>query len=194
MNLRRVVDSHGPGTTYCIHAGTYNVGADSLLIQNGDRLVGDPVTTAPAPEGGLGKVLTSVPTKIVGHSALAVLFVQPGARATLENLDVSGAVVRRTDAFFGGVGVWLSGGTLRRSRIHDIEVPISMTGTLTSQVRVDPGDWIFGDEDGVLVIPKDALDEVLAKSEEAKDIEDKVRTEVQAGIPVIDVYNKYGRL
>ena len=49
-------------------------------------------------------------------------------------------------------------------------------------------------EDGMLVIPKDALDEVLAKSEEAKDIEDKVRAEVQAGIPVIDVYNKYGRL
>ena len=84
--------------------------------------------------------------------------------------------------------------SLRRSRIRDIEVAISMTGTLTSQVRVNPGDWIFGDEDGVLVIPTDALDEVLAKSEEAKDIEDKVRTEVQAGIPVIDVYNKYGRL
>jgi regulator of RNase E activity RraA len=46
----------------------------------------------------------------------------------------------------------------------------------------------------VLVIPKDALEEVLAKSEEAKDIEDKVRHEVQAGVPVIDVYNKYGRL
>jgi 4-hydroxy-4-methyl-2-oxoglutarate aldolase len=84
--------------------------------------------------------------------------------------------------------------SLRRSRIHDIEVPISMTGSLTSQVRVNPGDWIFGDEDGVLVIPADALEEVLAKSEEAKDIEDKVRQEVQAGIPVIDVYNKYGRL
>jgi regulator of RNase E activity RraA len=84
--------------------------------------------------------------------------------------------------------------SLRRSRIHDIEVPISMTGTTTSQVRVNPGDWIFGDEDGVLVIPAGALEEVLAKSEEAKDVEDKVRQEVQAGVPVIDVYNKYGRL
>jgi 4-hydroxy-4-methyl-2-oxoglutarate aldolase len=84
--------------------------------------------------------------------------------------------------------------SLRRSRIHDIEVPISVTGTLTSQVRVNPGDWVFGDEDGVLVIPQNALDEVLAKSEEAKDVEDKVRAEVQAGVPVADVYNKYGRL
>lgn len=84
--------------------------------------------------------------------------------------------------------------SLRRSRIHDIEVPISVTGTLSSQVRVNPGDWVFGDEDGVLVIPAGALDEVLAKSEEAKSIEDKVREEVRAGVPVIDVYNKYGRL
>ena len=57
-----------------------------------------------------------------------------------------------------------------------------------------PGDWIFGDEDGVLRDPEGAaLDEVLAKSEEAKDIEGKVREEVQSGVPVIDVYNKYGR-
>jgi regulator of RNase E activity RraA len=61
-------------------------------------------------------------------------------------------------------------------------------------VRVDPGDWIFGDEDGVLVIPREVLDPVLAASEEAKDIEDKVRKEVQAGVPVAEVYNKYGRL
>jgi 4-hydroxy-4-methyl-2-oxoglutarate aldolase len=84
--------------------------------------------------------------------------------------------------------------SLRRSRIRDLEVPISMTGSLTSQVRVNPGDWIFGDSDGVLAIPRDALDDVLAKSEEAKVIEDHVRAEVQAGVPVADVYAKYGRL
>jgi regulator of RNase E activity RraA len=84
--------------------------------------------------------------------------------------------------------------SLRRSRIRDLEVPISMSGSLTSQVRVNPGDWIFGDSDGVLVIPQDALEEVLAKSEEAKVVEDKVRAEVQAGVSVADVYAKYGRL
>ncbi|HVX44252.1 MAG TPA: hypothetical protein VHC49_10215, partial [Mycobacteriales bacterium] len=84
--------------------------------------------------------------------------------------------------------------SLHRSRIRDLEVPISMTGTLTSQVRVDPGDWIFGDEDGVLIIPRSALDDVLTASEKAKDVEDKVRKEVQAGVPVSEVYNKYGRL
>jgi regulator of RNase E activity RraA len=84
--------------------------------------------------------------------------------------------------------------SLHRSRIHDLEVPISVTGTLTSQIRIEPGDWIFGDEDGVLVIPADQLDEVLAKSEEAKQIEDKVRADVVAGVPVSQVYQTYGRL
>lgn len=84
--------------------------------------------------------------------------------------------------------------SLGRSRIRDLEAPISMTGTLTSQVRVNPGDWIFGDWDGVLVIPQDALPEVLAKAEEAGAIESKTRAEVQAGVPVSEVYKKYGRL
>lgn len=84
--------------------------------------------------------------------------------------------------------------SLGRSRIHDLEVPIALTGSLTSQVRVDPGDWLFGDMDGVLVIPRDALEEILAKSEEAKVVEDKVREEVQRGVPVAEVHAKYGRL
>ncbi|MBO0703094.1 MAG: RraA family protein [Candidatus Dormibacteraeota bacterium] len=84
--------------------------------------------------------------------------------------------------------------SLRRSRIRDLEVPISMTGTLTSQVRVNPGDWVFGDWDGVLVIPQDALHDVLARAEEAAAIESKTRAEVQAGVPVSEVYAKYGRL
>lgn len=84
--------------------------------------------------------------------------------------------------------------SLRRSRIHDLEVPVAITGTLTSQVRVEPGDWVFGDTDGVLIIPAAAMQEVLAKSEEAKAAEDRTRAEVRAGTPVAEVYAKYGRL
>jgi hypothetical protein len=116
--LRAIVDRSGPGTTFCIHAGTYDVGGDSLVIKDGDRLIGDPVTTAAAPEGGLGRAVTSAPTKIVGHSPTAVLFVAPGARATFENLDISGATAVE-GARNGGRGVWLRGSTIRFSRIHD---------------------------------------------------------------------------
>lgn len=69
-----------------------------------------------------------------------------------------------------------------------------MTGTLTSQVRVNPGDWLFGDMDGVLVIPQEALFDILTRAEEAAAIESRSREEVQAGVPVGEVYAKYGRL
>ena len=81
-----------------------------------------------------------------------------------------------------------------RYRVWDIEVPIAISGTLTSQVRINPGDWIFGDMDGVVVVPTDALEEVLRRAEEAKVIEDKVRAEVSQGAAIQDVYKKYGRL
>jgi len=84
--------------------------------------------------------------------------------------------------------------SMLRYRIWDVEVPLALSGTLTSQVRLDPGNWVFGDMDGVLVIPEEVVEEVLTKAEEAKEVEDKVRAEIRRGMPVKDVEAKYGRL
>jgi len=82
----------------------------------------------------------------------------------------------------------------RRTRISGIEVPIAVTGTLTAQIRVDPGDWLFGDMDGVVVITADKVDAVLQRAEEMITIENRSRNEIRAGGDVADVYAKYGRL
>src|SRR5690606_3617801 len=42
----------------------------------------------------------------------------------------------------------------QRWRISALDVTIGMPGTLTSRVRVDPGDWIIGEADGVIVVPQ----------------------------------------
>lgn len=81
-----------------------------------------------------------------------------------------------------------------RTRIGGIEVPIAVAGTLTTQIRVNPGDWLFGDMDGVVVIPADKVDIVLAKAEEVTTIENRSRNEILAGGDVADIYAKYGRL
>jgi 4-hydroxy-4-methyl-2-oxoglutarate aldolase len=81
-----------------------------------------------------------------------------------------------------------------RYRIRSLEKPIAISGSLTSHIRINPGDWLFGDMDGVVVIPADRVDEVLAKSEEIGGIEDTVREEVRNGADVKDVFDKYGRL
>ena len=81
-----------------------------------------------------------------------------------------------------------------RTRISRIEEPISVTGTLSAYVRVEPGDWVFGDMDGVLIIPDKILDEVLERAEEIGKLETRTREEVASGIDVADVFAKYGRL
>lgn len=82
----------------------------------------------------------------------------------------------------------------KRTRISGIQVPIALTGSLTTQVRVNPGDWVFGDMDGVVVIPAAQVETVLAKAEEVSSIEDRSRNEIMNGADVADVYAKYGRL
>jgi regulator of RNase E activity RraA len=82
----------------------------------------------------------------------------------------------------------------RRTRIRAIEEPIAVRGTLTSLVRVTPGDWLFGDIDGVVVIPSAQVEEVLRRAEELGGIEDQVRDEIRNGADVTAVFEKYGRL
>lgn len=48
-------------------------------------------------------------------------------------------------------------------------------------VRVAPGDWLAGDADGVLAIPADRVEEVLAIAEEIERVETLIRTAVSSG-------------
>lgn len=50
-----------------------------------------------------------------------------------------------------------------------------------NQVAINPGDLIFADDDGVLVIPLLLLDEVLAKAKKVKATEKKIIAAVKAG-------------
>lgn len=81
-----------------------------------------------------------------------------------------------------------------RYRIRSIEKPIAVSGSLTSHVRINPGDWLFGDMDGVVVIPAERIDDVLVRAEKMGAVEDTVREAVRNGADVKDVFDKYGRL
>lgn len=81
----------------------------------------------------------------------------------------------------------------KRWRPKECQVPILMSGTLTRQVKVNPGDWILGDSDGVIVIPKEILSEALAAVEELSRIEELSRKDLAAGDTFKEVYKRYGR-
>jgi 4-hydroxy-4-methyl-2-oxoglutarate aldolase len=81
-----------------------------------------------------------------------------------------------------------------RYRIREIERPVAVSGSLTSHLRVNPGDWLFGDMDGVVVIPAARVGDVLTRAEAIGGIETKARDEIRNGADVKDVFDKYGRL
>ncbi len=73
------------------------------------------------------------------------------------------------------------------------DVPVTLRGAMTNTVTVYPGDFIFGDIDGVVVVPKEMTEEVLVKAEELVAREDRARADYVSG-DVEEVYRQYGTL
>jgi regulator of RNase E activity RraA len=59
-------------------------------------------------------------------------------------------------------------------------------------VRVRPGDRIFADGDGVVVVPREAIDEVLTIAREKGGKEMDSRADLLAGASVREVWQRYG--
>ncbi len=58
----------------------------------------------------------------------------------------------------------------------EINVPVNMGG-----LKVFPGDWIVGDDDGVMVIPRDKVVEIANRAMDVLEKENRLRGEIQAG-------------
>jgi 4-hydroxy-4-methyl-2-oxoglutarate aldolase len=59
---------------------------------------------------------------------------------------------------------------------------------------VAPGDWIFGDVDGVVVIPRDLGEETIQLALKKVTAETTVRAELAAGEPLATVFARHGIL
>ncbi|MFL6654836.1 MAG: RraA family protein [Sulfurifustis sp.] len=60
------------------------------------------------------------------------------------------------------------------------------------KVRIRPGDLIFGDGDGVCVIPHEAEKEIINKAIEKNRMEKNVRRELEAGHSIAEAFKKHG--
>ncbi len=78
--------------------------------------------------------------------------------------------------------------------ITDVNKPIFLPGHLTHYVKVVPGDFVFGDNDGVQVIPQAFVDEVLLRIEDIYAHENAEREALAAGMPIDEVYKQFGVL
>lgn len=78
--------------------------------------------------------------------------------------------------------------------ITEVDQPVYLPGHITHYVKVMPGDFIFGDNDGVQLIPAAMVDEVLLRVEETFEKENAEREQIAAGMSVDEVYRVFGVL
>jgi regulator of RNase E activity RraA len=100
--------------------------------------------------------------------------------------DVKAIRALRFPVFHGGIGPLDSKG---RGEVCAIDVPIECGG-----VVVHPGDLVFGDADGVLVVPQPIVGQTLKLALAKVEGEDRTRDELRAGALLADVFAKYGIL
>ena len=88
--------------------------------------------------------------------------------------------------FHGGIAPLDSKG---RGKVVEIDTPIECAG-----VRIESGDLVFGDVDGVVVVPRKVEEAVLARALEKVSSENITRDELRSGAKLKDVFDRYGVL
>ena len=76
-----------------------------------------------------------------------------------------------------------------RGLVVDYDVPVRAGGVL-----VHPGELIFADFDGIVVVPKNAEEKVFEMAKAKVSMENTTRTELLDGKTLTEVYAKYGVL
>jgi regulator of RNase E activity RraA len=74
-----------------------------------------------------------------------------------------------------------------RGKIVDFRIPVEI-----GQVRIEPGDILFGDLDGVCVIPKAVEEAVFMGALEKVRGENQVRLALESGMSAVDAFAKFG--
>lgn len=114
---------------------------------------------------------------------------QRGARgAVLDGLtrDTREIIRMKFPVFIRGIA---PGDSKGRVDVIDTHVPIKCGGAW-----VNPGDVIFGDHDGVVVIPQEIAEDIVRLAEEKRAKEKKFQSGLKKGETVAQMFKKYGVL
>ena len=60
-------------------------------------------------------------------------------------------------------------------------------------VTIATGDFLLGDRDGVVIIPRDAAEEAVTRTEEVMATESEMRNALIAGMDPVEAYNRFGK-
>lgn len=118
------------------------------------------------------------------HGAVGAL-VQGGVRDTGKLISMDFPVFAAYRTPIEAFGRWV---------MIDYQVPVLIHGELCDSVTVHPGDFIFGDYDGVLVVPQQLTMHVLQECERVMGIEDLAREDFARGEDPVAVFERHKRL
>lgn len=177
-------------------------------LRPGNRLAGPAFTVSGGPahpeshDAALRKVLAMLGEVPAGH--VAVYACAQDRAAHLGELSVTSLKAR------GVAGCVLDGGCRDVRFILDEDFPV-FCGHITPEdstwrweleatqvpitvctVRIEPGDWVVGDDDGVVVVPHALAESILAEAEEKAATESEIRIAVRDGASPLEAYERYG--
>jgi len=84
--------------------------------------------------------------------------------------------------------------SIGRWKVTNWQVPVHIAGATMRRVEVNPGDFIVGDEDGAIVIPRRVVTDVLERSEAMTQSEAKVREALRTGVSLSDALDRFGHV
>jgi 4-hydroxy-4-methyl-2-oxoglutarate aldolase len=76
-----------------------------------------------------------------------------------------------------------------RQRVVDLDVTVEIDG-----VKFRPGDLVMADEDGIVVVPKEVEEQVIAAAIQKVDAENVTRDAIKNGMKAWEAYQKFGVL
>lgn len=79
--------------------------------------------------------------------------------------------------------------SFNRQRVVDVDVPVEIDG-----VPFHPGDLVFADEDGVVVVPQAVEKEAIQRAWDKVHAENVVRDSIRGGLKAAEAFAKYGVL
>lgn len=74
-----------------------------------------------------------------------------------------------------------------RGKVIDYNIPIEING-----IKINPGDIIYGDRDGVLIVPKEIEKEAFEGAIEKARGEQLVKKALENGMSTVDAFDKFG--